>query len=251
LVESISADGVPEPLFKAYPGASVLYLPRAHLEISASLTEVLRHRRTHRYFTTQSVSLDAFATILAQTWGPQRFISAEAFGVQQLRSSPSAGGRHEVECYVAAFSVDGVPEGLYHYNALQHALELLDPTFDRARAGSVTYGQRQCVSAAFTCFTTARIKRLAWKYRHPRAYRLVMYDAGHYGQTFALMATALGLGPFQTAAFLDSAVEEALGVSLHEEFPVYVLGAGHPSSGDGSLPSDYRYPEPVPRGEEL
>jgi len=213
--------------------------------------EVLGHRRTHRDFIETPVPLDHLSMILSQTWGPQRFIDAELFETQQLRSSPSAGGRHEVECYVAVLNVDGIRAGLYHYNSRLHALELLNPSFDRDAVGRVTYGQRQCTGAAFTCFTTARIRRLSWKYRHPRAYRLVMYDAGHYGQTFALVATALGLGPFQTAAFLDSAVEKALGVSLDEEFPVYVLGAGYPRpTKNPLLPSDYKYPKLSVRGSE-
>jgi nitroreductase len=55
-----------------------------------------------------------------------------------------------------------------------------------------------------------------------------MYDAGHYGQTFALAATAMGLGPFQTVMFNDSEVEKLLGVDSDEEFAVYLLTAGVP-----------------------
>ncbi|XTZ15696.1 SagB/ThcOx family dehydrogenase [Micromonospora echinospora] len=249
LAEAISSDGEPEPLFKEFPSAPTLRLPRVRTEVEMGLTEALKRRRTHRDFNGQPVPLDHFSMILAETWGPQRFVDANLFGTQQLRSSPSAGGRHEVECYVAALAVDGVPPGLYHYNADRHILELMDSEFDRNAVGRVTYGQRQCTGAAFTCFTTARIRRLSWKYRHPRAYRLVMYDAGHYGQTFSLIATALGLGPFQTAAFFDTALEKALGVSRNEEFPVYVLGAGYPQPAENSLlPSDYRYPRLVGSG---
>ncbi|MFI6056039.1 hypothetical protein ACIBCO_38960 [Streptomyces violascens] len=41
--------------------------------------------------------------------------------------------------------------------------------------------------------------------RHPRAYRVSHLNAGHLGQTFALTATTLGLGPFQSAAPIEAA----------------------------------------------
>lgn len=212
-----------------------------------TLRDAFARRRTHRDFSETPVEADQLATVLSCAFAPQRFIDAELFGVQQLRASPSAGARHEVECYVAVLNVTGIPAGLYHYNALTHSLELLRDDIDRQAVGQLTYDQRQCLQGAFLCFTTVVAQRLAWKYRHPRAYRLWMLDAGHYGQTFALACTALGLGPFQTAAFRDSAVETALGIDGNEEFAAYLLGAGVPLAdrSSGSLPPDYRYPLPT------
>lgn len=162
------------------------------------------------------------------------------------RRGRAAGGRHEVEAYVVAFRVVGLPTGLYHYNPEVNALELLRCDFDQRLVAHLTYGQEQCSSAAFTCFTTTVGERLAWKYRHPRSYRLWMYDAGHYGQTFALACTALGLGPFQTAAFRDSALEQELGIAPEREFAAYVLGAGRPIRNEEGHPLSYRYPRPGP-----
>lgn len=71
-----------------------------------------------------------------------------------------------------------------------------------------------------------------------------MYDAGHYGQTFALAATALGLGPFQTVAFADSEVERFLGVDPDEEFAVYLLSAGVPERPGPLVPTDFAFPPP-------
>jgi len=51
-------------------------------------------------------------------------------------------------------------------------------------------------------------------------------DAGHLGQTFDLLATARGLGPFQTAALQDTFIEKLLGLDGVKEFPVYLVGAG-------------------------
>jgi SagB-type dehydrogenase family enzyme len=75
---------------------------------------------------------------------------------------------------------------------------------------------------------TAVFDRLLWKYPFENAYRILWLDAGHLGQTFCLLATALGLGPFVTAALQDSRIEKLLGIDGVKEFPVYLCGAGVP-----------------------
>lgn len=238
-------EGTPPAPFKEYPAAPTVYLPRRPLPLRGFAEDVLAARRTHRRFADAPVSVDALATVLHYTFGPQRFLDGGQFGILQSRVSASAGGRHEVECYVAVFAVAHVPAGLYHYSPLRHALELLDPSVDRARIAELAYGQEPSYQGAFTCLTTAVAGRLAWKYRHPRAYRLWMYNAGHYGQTFALTCTALGLGAFQTVAFHDSTVEQMLAVNPEEEFAVYLLAAGVPDPSTGSVPVE---PSPSPPG---
>ncbi|MBQ1074949.1 SagB/ThcOx family dehydrogenase [Micromonospora sp. C31] len=241
----IAADGEPPAPFKRYPHAPAVHLPRRALPLRTPVEEVFAARRTHRAFAGTPVGIDALATVLACTFAPQRFLDGGAFGPQQGRVSASAGGRHEVECYVVVHDVTGVPAGLYHYAPEVHRLELLDATVDRQRVAALAYQQEPSYQGAFTCLTTTVAARLSWKYRHPRAYRLWMFDAGHYGQTFALTCTALGLAPFQTVAFHDSRVEEMLGVDGDHEFATYLLSAGNPAPGDGASPAGPEYPPPA------
>ncbi|MEV6236314.1 SagB/ThcOx family dehydrogenase [Lentzea sp. NPDC051838] len=241
---AIVAEGGSPPIFKDYPGAPLVMLPRKPLPLHTAVDEVFTRRRTHRLFQDAPVSLDQLGTLLFYSFAPQRFISGGPFGPQQARVSASAGGRHEVEAYLVAYDVEGVPPGLYHYSPRLHALELLHTDASRARVAELSYHQEPSYSGAFTVFTTAVADRLAWKYRHPRAYRLWMYDAGHYGQTFDLTCTALGLGPFQTVAFPDTEVEKFLGVDSDQEFVAYLLAAGVPEE-NGALPVDFAHPEPT------
>lgn len=245
VAETIVAEGDAPGIFKEYPHAPVVLLPRRPLPLDSSVDDVFAARRTHRRFTDAPVTIDQLGTLLFHSFAPHRFLHGGAFGVQQCRVSSSAGGRHEVEAYVVVYHVTGVEPGLYHYSASRHALELLDRDAPRERIAELTYGQEASYNGCFTILTTAVANRLAWKYRHPRAYRLWMYDAGHYGQTFALTATALGLGPFQTVAFVDSEVERFLGVDPDEEFAVYLLAAGLPEGPDPLLPADFSYPPPA------
>ncbi|MEU3895251.1 SagB/ThcOx family dehydrogenase [Streptomyces sp. NPDC045251] len=229
LADSIVAGGGEPAGSKEYPDRPALMLPRRPVPLRTPVEDVFAARSTHRAFAEREVPLDQFSTVLSYTFGPQRFLDGGVFGAQQGRVSASAGARHEVEAYVVAHAVQGVTPGLYHYAPMRHALELLDRSATRERVAELSFAQEGSFNGAFTVFTTAIAERLAWKYRHPRAYRLWMYDAGHYGQTFALTCAALGLGPFQTVAFQDSEVERFLGVDADDEFAVYLLAAGVPA----------------------
>jgi SagB-type dehydrogenase family enzyme len=59
---------------------------------------------------------------------------------------------------------------------------------------------------------TASLPRSMRKYDFARAYRVVLLDTGHLGQTFHFAATALGLGVFTTAALDDARIERLLAV---------------------------------------
>src|SRR3954452_4754531 len=73
----------------------------------------------------------------------------------------------------------------------------------------------------------ARVGRSFWKYRrHAKAYRTLLLDAGHLSQTFYLVCTDLGLGPFVTGAVNDDALEGALGLDPLVEAPLAVCGCG-------------------------
>jgi len=75
---------------------------------------------------------------------------------------------------------------------------------------------------------TAVFTRTLWKYAFEAAYRVLWLDAGHLCQTFDLLATSRGLGPFQTAAIQDSFIERLIGLDGVKEFPLYLCGAGMP-----------------------
>ncbi len=77
---------------------------------------------------------------------------------------------------------------------------------------------------------TAVFERTLWKYQFESAYRVLWLDAGHLAQTFCLLATSRGLGPFTTAAIQDSFIEKLIGLDGIREFPIYLCGAGLPAN---------------------
>lgn len=231
--------GPPPPIFKAYPEAPRVYLPRTYAPLGDQFGAVLTRRRTHRRFTGEPVDLRTFSTLLFTAFGPMMLYDAGDLGTLMLRTSPCGGARHELEAYVAVLDVTGVAPGLYHYNPESHALELLDGDFDRPALSRLTYESEMCTPSAFVCFVTAVFARTMWKYRHPRAYRVTTLNAGHLGQTFVLTATALGLGPWQSAAFRDDEVEAALGLDGLSEGAIYMFGVGIPVPTSTGFPAEH------------
>ncbi|MFI5776684.1 SagB/ThcOx family dehydrogenase [Nocardia sp. NPDC051570] len=237
--------GAAPPLFKVYPRAPRVYLPRNLAPITASYDRVLFARRTIRRFEPRPVDDRVLSSLLHRTFGPMMVRDGGPLGTRLMKTSPSDGTRHRLEAYVAIFDVLGIDPGLYHYNGEAHALELLSDDFDRDTLEEVALGDPEWPNSAFACFVTALVPRTAEEDHHSRSYRAVLLNAGHIGQTFALTATALGLGPWQSARFHDEKLESLLEIDGFTETVVYMLGAGHPVPTPDGLPSDYCPSGPV------
>jgi SagB-type dehydrogenase family enzyme len=216
--------------FKRYRIAPRVAWPRSAAAPGGpgELQRVLRARRTVREFSRQAVSFDDLAAIVRGTWGRVGWFQTRVLGRMAHKTSPSAGALHPIECYVLAWNVRGLRPGLYHYDVGGDELRRLRAGDLRARAVQAASGQRWVGRAAFVCVMTAVFARTLWKYQVESAYRVLWLDAGHLGQTFSLLATARGLGPFTTAALQESALEALLGLDGVSEFPVYLCGAGVP-----------------------
>lgn len=203
--------------------------------VSRGFEEVLSSRRTVRRFSLEPVRFEDLAAVISGTWGRTGWIQGQLLGRFATKSSPSAGALHPIECYVLAWNVQRLRAGLYHYDVGANELRKLRFGDFRKTAIQAASGQRWVGGAAFLCILTAVFTRSLWKYELETAYRDIWLDAGHLAQTFCLLATARGLGPFTTVAIQDSYIEKLIGLDGIKEFPVYLCGAGVPA--DPLLPS--------------
>jgi SagB-type dehydrogenase family enzyme len=221
--------GAPQPpLFKKIDGAKSMSLP-LHEKEADSFFKTLHARRTWRIFSQQPVLLENVSKLLQTTWGVQGYIESPGFGPLALKTSPSGGARHPVEVYLMALRVDGLDAGLYHYDVREHALELISSGATPEVARDYCADQPHVADAAALFIMTGVFARSMWKYRHARAYRVLLLDAGHLGQTFCLTATRMGLAPFSTAALKDTLIERDLGIDGISESVLYVTGIGMPA----------------------
>ena len=213
----------PNPL-KRYRGAALIPLPPARAE--GEFASVLLARRTWRKFSERPVDLADLSTLLRLTWGVQRWWSIRGVGRVPLKTSPSGGACHPLEVYILARRIAGLPQGLYHYVADRHELEVLCQGPGTATLRTYIPMQWWYQPAAALLVMTAVFPRKQWKYESPRAYRSVLLEAGHFCQTFCLVGTWLGLAPFCTAALDDSRIEHDLGVDGVTESVLYAAGIG-------------------------
>jgi SagB-type dehydrogenase family enzyme len=239
LEEMTREKAMPVPV-KHYPQAAQTRLlpPRE----SGEFPRVLTARRTWRRFGPGKVSFADLSTLLGLTFGVREWAAVPPLGRFALKTSPSGGALHPIEAYVVARDVEGIAPGIYHYDASRHRLELLRRRITRDRMSDYVIGQRWFADACAFVVMTGVFTRTQWKYHFPRAYRVVLAEAGHLCQTFCLTATWLGLAPFCTMALADSKIDHDLGIDGVTEGVLYVAGVGQIPKGvdwkTASLPED-------------
>jgi len=215
----------PPPQVKTIDNAGSIALPLHDID-QDSFFQTLHARRTHRTFAKGKVSLGSVSKLLKTTWGVQGYLETNVFGKLPYKTSPSGGARHPIEVYLMALRVDGLEAGTYHYQARDHLLEKLPVKASPRIARQYCADQLHAADAAALFIMTGVFSRTMWKYHKPRAYRVVLLDAGHLGQTFCLTATRMGLAPFSTAALKDTLIERDLGIDGISESVLYVAGIG-------------------------
>jgi SagB-type dehydrogenase family enzyme len=216
---------LPKP-FKRYPGAPQIGLPDPLPYLRSELPRVLLARRTHRQFGSEPVTLERISRLLRLTWGVTGYIDWPGLRKVAVKTSPSGGARQPLEVYLWASRVSGLPRGIYHYRSDRHALERIGKGARPALLANLCAGQQWVRHCGALFFMTAVLPRLMWRYRSSRAYRVVLLEAGHFCQTFCLVATWLGLAPFCTAALRDEEIEKKLGLDGVTETVLYAAGVG-------------------------
>ena len=216
---------VPKPL-KKYPGAPTIRLRKE--KIAGEFPRVLQDRRTWREFAQRSLTTEALSKLLQLTFCIQYWEQVPSIGRLAMKTSPSGGALHPSEAYVMARRVNGIPKGIYHYDAGGHQLQRIRKGMSSAEIQRYLAGQWWFRDAAVLVLVTAVFGRTQWKYDYARAYRAVLIEAGHLCQTLCLTATWLGLAPFCTIAVADTRIEKSLGIDGISESVIYAMGVGHP-----------------------
>jgi SagB-type dehydrogenase family enzyme len=154
-----------------------------------------------------------------------------------LRVNPSSGNLHPTETYLALAGFTSVGDGLYHYRADRHALELRSPgawTKYLAQALEIS----SVAEPSLIVGLTSIFWREAWKYRD-RAYRYCCHDLGHAMMSLLLAARALGLPGGAIAHFSDLRLASALGLTESDEAPMAFLlfpSRNNAERGERSVP---------------
>ena len=190
---------------------------------------VLRQRRSRRQFSSDPLPETEFSDILKWTWGCTECVQHTELGPYLLKTSPSGGARHPIEVYPVVLNVENIEPGIYHYSVRHHALSLLRPGDFRTLCAEMLAKQPWASQAAAVLLMTAVVERSMWKYRHDHAYRVLLLDAGHLGQTLHLVCTKLGVAVVTSSAKNDRLIENVLGIDGISEISLYAGVVGVPA----------------------
>jgi SagB-type dehydrogenase family enzyme len=217
----------PQPkLVKTYRHVARIALPSPVVHPQSEFPCVLLERRTFRTFGRGHVSMQQLSVLLWLTWGVTGRLPWPGLRKLLLKTSPSGGARHPIECYCWSLRVTDLPRAIYHYRGDTHELEELRRGCQAARIVKLCAGQQWVGDCTALFVMTAVLPRVMWRYHFSRAYRTVLLEAGHFCQTFCLVATWLGLAPFCTAALVDREIEKDLDLDGATETVLYAAGVG-------------------------
>jgi len=198
---------------------STTKLPSPSLKGKASVEEALAQRRSIRHYGARGLLFRFLSQIL---WAAQGITDLDG----AFRTAPSAGALYPLELYVVVRKngVEGLPEGVYHYQPKQHALELVKEGDFSADLEAATWGQEIVKAAAASIVMTGVLARTAEKYGR-RGTQYMYQESGHAAQNVFLQATALGIGTVVMGAFSEASVKRVVGAGAGER-PLYIQPLG-------------------------
>lgn len=182
-------------------GQKLIALPAPTAKGDVSVEEVLQRRRSVRDYSDGPLSLAEISQLL---WAAQGITDGQGH-----RTAPSAGALYPLELFLVAGNVNGVADGVYHYQVDRHGLAAKASNDVRAALAKAAFTQDWIESAAAIVVIAAAYERTAGKYGK-RAHRYVDMEAGHAAQNLFLQAEALGLGSVVVGAFDDDQVAVAV-----------------------------------------
>lgn len=199
-----------------------IFLPTPSEKGLVTLEEAIARRRSIRRFAPDAISQSALSQIL---WAAQGIPA----GRGRYRTVPSAGATYPLEIFVVCGKncVEGIDEGIYHYNVGAHSLTRHQENDARPELARAALGQASIYQAPVDIVICAEYERTQPRYGR-RAERYVHMEIGHAGQNIYLQATALGLATVAVGAFHDEEVSQAL--KLDERYkPLYIMPVGRPA----------------------
>jgi SagB-type dehydrogenase family enzyme len=234
--DSISDEkaGLPQPpINKVCGGEKVIPLTKDFdgLLRNNSFLSLLTSRTSRRSYSDHPLSLDELAFLLWATQGVKLVGKSRR---ATLRTVPSGGARHALECYVFVNNVTGLEQGIYHYLALEHSLEFLGGLEHQAECLTEAFGGQAFFGSASACFVyTAVPYRMEWRYNE-KAQKNTLLEAGHACQNLYLACEALGLGTCAIGEYHQEEADALLGLDTassspyDSEFVVYAASVGKP-----------------------
>ncbi|MBU7023307.1 MAG: SagB/ThcOx family dehydrogenase [Theionarchaea archaeon] len=198
---------------------SEIDLPAPHFKGSMSVEEAIKNRRSIRDFQDTPLSLEQVSQLL---WAGQGI--TEGF----KRAAPSAGATYPLTLYIVVgeSGVEGLNAGIYEYIPRSHELHVIKEGDYRERLAAACLTQMFIQDAPISIVIAAEYEKTTAQYGE-RGIQYVHMETGHVGENIYLQAEGLNLGTVVVGAFVDTDVQQVLGIP-EEQVPLYVMPVGYP-----------------------
>lgn len=159
----------------------------------------------------QPFNLDTLGQMLLLSFGLSAW---KQYGEDRwaLRCNPSSGNLHPTEAYLINTAADDFPDGVYHYQSHDHALELRG-----------NWNQKPASNVILVGLSSVHWRE-AWKYGE-RAFRYCQHDVGHALGALRYAAAVSGWSVELLAGCSDTAIAQVLGLDRDGEFPAEEIEA--------------------------
>jgi len=192
-------------------------LPQAFMQ---SFTDILRG--TYQAPQKEKFTLEDVTMLLGLAAGRQ-VLDANTSGWRVgLRLTPSAGGLASQTLYLVNFQIDGLAQGIYHYNP-NNALEVLRRGDFRSQLDQVIFGSEALSESKVVAaiIETTAFGRVESKYLN-KSYRYTLYDAGAMLYSLQMISQMIGLELWQAPNFYDDELTDLLNIFTITEPALYV-----------------------------
>jgi SagB-type dehydrogenase family enzyme len=206
-------------------GGATIPLP-APASLDRPLGEVIRARRSQRFFAGEPIASDVLSALLHAGYGVTGVLQWQDDRLAlPLRAVPSGGALYPLEVYAAVLRVGGLQPGLYHFDPLSPCLEVVRSGLTAEALAVLSTYPEVASSSAVLILMAAIFGRTRLKYGL-RGYRFALLEAGHVAQNVILAAAALGLASVPLGAFYDRRTDRFLGLDGVNESTLYSIAIG-------------------------
>lgn len=217
------------PIVKPFdPESLIIDLPHVSKDVvhKANIFDCIEQRRSTRFYSTESLSLDELSYLL---WATQGIIGMNKMGLT-LRNVPCSGATHTFETYLVIMRVDGIEQGIYRYLPTEHKLLFMFKLDEmEQKIDAITLDQpfvpnfAKKASVLFAWSTTPY--RSEWRY-DISAHKKILIDVGHVCQNLYLASESIGAGACAIGIYDQKLIDEILELDGDEEFVIYLGAVG-------------------------
>ncbi|MGH9642885.1 MAG: SagB/ThcOx family dehydrogenase, partial [Terriglobales bacterium] len=221
--------------FKIYPKIEPFPLPRDLRQTGVAALSAISET-AHSSRADSIPDLQDLARILYFSAGITKE-RAHPEGEFYFRAAACTGALYEIELYLVAGNLPGLPDGVYHFNPADVSLRLLRKGDFRGNLGQATAMEPAVVHAPATIICTGTYWRNAWKYQ-ARTYRHFGWDNGTLLANILAVSAASGLPAEVVLGFVDGEVNRLLDLDPRREVSFCLVPIGRTSESPLPAPRD-------------